>query len=84
MVTIYAASTVAQGGIKIVSTSSSGQVAFNSAGGTQALNLITNTTLSNQDISVTLVGEATTQYRVVGFWPALAGGSTLQGVLITT
>jgi hypothetical protein len=84
MVTIYAASTVAQGGIKIVSTSSNGQVAFNSAGGTQALNLITNTTLTNQDISVTLLGEATTQWRVMSFWPALAGGSTLQGVLITT
>ena len=84
LVTIYAASTVAQSGIKIVSTSSSGQVAFNSAGGTQALNLNTNTTASNQDISVTLVGEATTQWRILSFWPALATASTIQGVLVTT
>jgi hypothetical protein len=84
MVTIYAASTVAQGGIKIVSTSSSGQAAFNSAGGTQALNLITNTTLNNQDICVTLFGEATTQWRVMSVWPQRAASSTLEGVFVTT
>ena len=81
LVTIYAASTVAQGGIKIVSTSSSGQVAFNSAGGTQALNLITNTTLNNQDLSVTLFGEATTQWRIMSCWPQRAGSINARGRL---
>ena len=88
LVTIYAASTVAQGGIKILSSSSvvgaSGQVAFNSAGGTQALNLITNTTLNNQDIAVTLIGESATQWRVMNCWPARSLASTLEGVIITT
>ena len=72
--TIYCASTVAQGGVKILCTStvpgSTGQVAFNSAGGTQALSLITNATLTNQDISVTLIGESATQWRVMSAWPA--------------
>ena len=88
LVTIYCASTVAQGGVKILSSSSvvgaSGQVAFNSAGGTQALFLVTNTTLTNQDISVTLIGESATQWRVISAWPAATAASTLEGVLITT
>jgi hypothetical protein len=88
LVTIYCASTVAQGGVKILSTSSTpgstGQVAFNSAGGTQALNLVTNTTLNNQDISVTLIGESATQWRVLNAWPGRATATTLEGVIITT
>ena len=59
-------------------------MAFNSAGGTQALSLITNTTLTNQDISVTLIGEFATQWRVMSAWPAANAASTLQGILIST
>ena len=88
LVTIYCASTVAQGGVKILSSSSvvgaSGQVAFNSAGGTQALNLITNTTLNNQDIAVTLLGESSTQWRIINCWPTRSLASTLEGVIVTT
>jgi hypothetical protein len=88
LVTIYCASTVAQGGVKILSSSSvagaSGQVAFNSAGGTQALFLVTNTTLNNQDIGVTLVGESSTQWRIINAWPGRAASTTLEGVIVTT
>jgi hypothetical protein len=65
-------------------TGSTGQVSFNAAGGTQKLNLCYNSTVSNQDISVTLLGEGSTQWRIVNAWPGLASASTLEGVLVTT
>ena len=68
----------------IVSTSSSGQVAFNSAAGTQKLNLCYNSSASNQDISVTLMGESSTQWRIVNAWPGISASATLEGVIVTT
>jgi hypothetical protein len=89
LVTIYCASTVAQSAAKILSvstvTGSTGQVSFNSAGGTaQALFLVTNSTLTNSDVCVTLIGENSTQWRVMSAWPGRSASSTLEGVLITT
>jgi hypothetical protein len=84
MVTIYCPSTMSTANVTIVSTSSSGQVAFNSLGGTQKLVLSPTTTAAGEDMSVTLFGEATTQWRIVGAWPRIAGDSTTNGVRVTT
>jgi hypothetical protein len=67
-----------------VSTSSSGQVAFNSLGGTQKLFLQPTTAAVGEDASVTLFGEATTQWRIVSAWPKIAADSTTNGVRVTT
>jgi hypothetical protein len=79
LVTIYAVGVDAT----VVSTSSLGQVAFNAAGGAQKLNFAFNSTVSNQDISVTLLGEATTQWRILSAWPG-QGLTTLEGISVTT
>jgi hypothetical protein len=84
MVTIYCPSTNSTANVTIVSTSSSGQVAFNSLAGTQKLILSPTTTAAGEDMSVTLIGEATTQWRIVGAWPKLAADSTTNGVRVTT
>jgi hypothetical protein len=83
MVTIYAVGVDAS--LASVSTvvGSTGQVAFNAAGGTQKLNFAYNSTVNNQDISVTLIGESATQWRIVSAWPGL-GATTLEGVNVTT
>jgi hypothetical protein len=84
LVTIYCPSTNSTANVTIVSTSSSGQVAFNSLGGTQKLILSPTTAAAGEDMSVTLFGEATTQWRIVSCWPKLAADSTTNGVRVTT
>ena len=90
LVTIYCASSVAQSAAKILSVStipgSTGQVAFNSAGGTaQSLFLVTNSTQFNSDICVTLIGEfGNAMENYVGLAANLRPRRTLAGVLITT
>ena len=84
LVTIYAAATMSTANITIVSTSSSGQVAFNSLGGTQKLVLTPTTAGVGEDMSVTLLGEATTQWRIISAWPKLSADSTTNGVKVTT
>jgi hypothetical protein len=84
LVTIYAAASMSTANITIVSTSSSGQVAFNSLAGTQKLLLSPTTAGAGEDMSVTLFGEATTQWRIVSAWPKIAADSTTNGVRVTT
>jgi hypothetical protein len=84
LVTLYLASTMSTANVTIVSTSSSGQVAFNSLGGTQKLFLQPTTAAAGEDASVTLYGEATTQWRIVNAWPKIAADSTTNGVRVTT
>jgi hypothetical protein len=84
LVTIYCPSTMSTANVTIISTSSSGQVAFNSLGGTQKLILSPTTAAVGEDMSVTLLGEATTQWRIVGAWPKIAPDSTTNGVRVTT
>jgi hypothetical protein len=67
----------------IVSTSSSGQVAFNGMGGTQKINLLYDSTVGN-DPCVTLLGEATTQWRVLSATNAAAFATSNAGISITT
>ena len=84
LVTIYAAATMSTANITIVSTSSSGQVAFNSLAGTQKLILSPTTAAVGEDMSVTLIGEATTLWRILSAWPRVAADSTSNGVRVTT
>jgi hypothetical protein len=84
LVTIYAAATMSTANITIVSTSTGGQVAFNSGGGTQKLVLSPTTAGAGEDMSVTLLGEASTQWRIVSAWPKIAPDSTTNGVRVTT
>jgi hypothetical protein len=64
-------------------TTSGGQVAFNGMGGTQVLNLLYDSTVGN-DPCVTLLGEATTQWRVIGFTNAAAYATSNSGISIST
>jgi hypothetical protein len=73
-VTIVSVSTV---------TGSSGQVAFNGMGGTQKLNLLYDSTVGNDPL-VTLLGEATTQWRVLNAVNAAAFATSNAGISITT
>jgi hypothetical protein len=57
LVTIYAAASMSTANITIVSTSTGGQVAFNSLGGTQKLVLSPTTVGAGEDMSVTLIGD---------------------------
>ena len=82
--TIYAAATMSTANITIVSTSSSGQVAFNSLGGTQKLVLSPTSAGAGEDMSVTLLGESSTQWRIISAWPRIAADSTGNGVRVTT
>ena len=84
MVTLYRAATNTTANLVIISTSSSGQVSFNSLGGTQKLILCPTTAAAGEDISVTMVGEATTQWRIISAWPKLSADSTTNGVKVTT
>ena len=84
LVTIYAAASMSTANITIVSTSSSGQVSFNSLAGTQKLILSPTTAAVGEDMSVTLIGEATTQWRILSAWPRVAADSTSNGVRVTT
>jgi hypothetical protein len=83
-VTLYRAATNTTANVTIVSTSSSGQVSFNSLGGTQKLIMTPTTAATGEDMSVTLIGEATTQWRIISAWPKLSADSTTNGVKITT
>jgi hypothetical protein len=58
--------------------------AFNSMGGTQVLVLQPTTAGTGADISVTLIGESTAQWRIVSAYPSLAPDSTTAGVRVTT
>src|SRR5262245_19560421 len=82
--TIYRSASLTTAQTKITSTSSAGQVAFNSLGGTQVLFLNPTTAAAGEDISVTLLGEATTQWRIINAWPRIAADSTSNGVIVTT
>jgi hypothetical protein len=84
LVTLYLPSTMSTANVTVVSTSSSGQVAFNSLGGTQKLFLQPTTAAVGEDASVTLLGEATTQWRILSVWPKIAADSTTNGVRVTT
>jgi hypothetical protein len=84
LVTIYAAATMSTANITIVSTSTGGQVAFNSLGGTQKLVLSPTTAAVGEDMAVTLLGESATQWRIVNAWPKIAPDSTTNGVRVTT
>ena len=55
MVTLYRAATNTTANLVIISTSSSGQVSFNSLGGTQKLILCPTTAAAGEDISVTML-----------------------------
>jgi hypothetical protein len=83
-VTIYAAASMSTANITIVSTSTGGQVAFNSLAGTQKLVLSPTTAGVGEDMSVTLIGESATQWRIVNAWPRVAADSTSNGVRVTT
>ena len=84
LVTLYAAVSQSTANITIVSTSTGGQVAFNSLGGTQKLVLSPTTAGAGEDMSVTLLGESSTQWRIVNAWPKIAPDSTTNGVRVTT
>ena len=84
LVTIYAAASMSTANVTIVSTSTGGQVSFNSLGGTQKLVLSPTTAGAGEDMSVTLLGESSTQWRIVNAWPKIAPDSTTNGVRVTT
>ena len=57
---------------------------FNSLGGTQTLTMYPTTVGAGQDLSVTLIGESSTQWRILSVWPAIAADSTSNGVIFST
>jgi hypothetical protein len=89
LVTMYCTAAAGAALCKILCVStvagSTGQVSFNSAGGTaQALFLCNNSTQFNSDVSVTMIGESATQWRIISAWPQISTASTLAGILVTT
>jgi len=58
--------------------------AFNSLGGTQVMTLYPTTAGAGQDISVTLIGESSTQWRVMSVHPDIVASATLNGVIFST
>jgi hypothetical protein len=84
LVTLILPATMSTANCTVVSTSSSGQVAFNSLAGTQKLFLQPTTAAAGEDASVTLLGESSTQWRIVNCWPKLAADSTTNGIRVTT
>jgi hypothetical protein len=83
--TIYRSAALSTGQIVIVSTSSAGQASFNSLGGTQVMFLNAGTTTAvGPDASVTLLGESSTQWRILSVYPGVAADSTSAGVYVTT
>jgi hypothetical protein len=83
LVTIYAVGVDATIVSVSTVTGSSGQVAFNGMGGTQKLNLLYDSTVGNDPL-VTLIGEATTQWRVMGATNAATFATSNAGISITT
>jgi hypothetical protein len=83
LVTIYAVGVDATIVSVSTVTGSSGQVAFNGMGGTQKLNLLYDSTVGNDPL-VTLLGEATTQWRVLNAVNAGAFATSNAGISITT
>jgi hypothetical protein len=83
LVTIYAVGVDAS--INCTSTfgGSTGQAAFNSAGGTQVLNLLYDSTSLN-DPMVTLIGESATQWRIMSFAGGAAMATSNAGISVTT
>ena len=84
LVTIYAAATMSTANITIVSTSTGGQVAFNSTRWHSEAPSSPTTAGAGEDMSVTLIGESATQWRIVNAWPRIARNSTTNGVRVTT
>jgi hypothetical protein len=80
LVTIYAVGVDAYITSK---TSSGGQCAFNGMGGTQVLGLLYDSTVGN-DPCVTLIGEATTQWRLMNFNGNGVYATSNAGISITT
>jgi hypothetical protein len=80
LVTIYAVGVDAS---LVSKTSTGGQVAFNGAGGTQKLNLLYDSTVLN-DPCVTFLGEAATQWRIIGFGANGAMATSNAGISVTT
>jgi hypothetical protein len=57
---------------------------FNSLGGTQTLTMYPTTAGAGQDVSVTLIGESSTQWRVMSAWPGVTASATVNGVIFST
>ena len=53
-------------------------------GGTQKLVLSPTSAGAGEDMSVTLLGESSTQWRIISAWPKLSADSTTNGVKVTT
>jgi hypothetical protein len=80
LVTIYAVGVDAS---VISKTSTGGQVAFSSNGGTQVLNLLYDSTVLNNPC-VTLLGESATQWRIMSFGNNGAMATSNAGISVTT
>ena len=80
LVTIYAVGVDAVLSCASTVVGSTGQVSFNSGGGTQRLTLNYDSTVGN-DASVTLLGESSTQWRIISAWPPVSSNA---GVAVTT
>jgi hypothetical protein len=80
LVTIYAVGVDAVISCASTVAGSTGLVAFNNAGGTQRLTLNYDSTSGN-DASVTLLGESSTQWRIIAAWPSVSSNA---GVAVTT
>jgi hypothetical protein len=79
--TIYRAASLTTANTLI--TASTG-VSFDTNGGTQVLSLQPTTVAGGNDIAVTLIGESSTQWRILSAWPRLAADWTTAGVRVTT
>jgi hypothetical protein len=64
-------------------TSSGGQVAFAETGGTQVLNLLYDSTVANTP-TVTLLGESSTQWRIISFVNHATMATSNAGISVTT
>jgi hypothetical protein len=79
--TIYRAATMTTANTLIAASSG---CSFDTNGGTQILSLQPTTAAGGNDISVTLLGESSTQWRILSAWPRLSADSTTAGVRVTT
>jgi hypothetical protein len=79
--TIYRAQSMSTVNTQIAAGSG---ISFNGAGGTQTLNLQPSTAAGVEDVSVTLLGESSTQWRVIAAWPGNTTVATAIGVRIST
>jgi hypothetical protein len=79
--TIYRAGSLSTAATNIASvsvvTSATGQVSFNSDGGTQVLAMRPTTAGTACDVAVTLIGEAATQWRIINAVPSISFNATM-------